>query len=144
MKIAIVFTTLLLSQICGSCAETFAYSTSRLPMSRLNEWLIDKHRVEGSYCFEYGDGGGEIILKAFLSDEKSEKIKYYGVIFEPSGMLEKQQIKILPEFSLKGSRIEGAEGFPNLVFRKFKIDGKEIRGILYKGNFYEADDSKVK
>jgi hypothetical protein len=64
--------------------------TKLLPSCELKEWLIDKHSVQGDYYFEYGDGGGEIILKAFLSDDKSGRLKFHGVIFEPSGMLEKK------------------------------------------------------
>ncbi len=140
MKYGIIIITIFwISHTCGWCADKFAFKTLELPMGELKEWNIQKHEVQGEYYFEYGDGGGEIILKAFLADKKPEDLKFYGVIFEPSGMLEKQQIKVLPELVLKGAQVDIVNENLSFMFRKFIFEGKEIKGILYKGNFFAVD-----
>jgi len=116
-------------------ADTFQFQTLDLALTRLKPWSPDKHELQGRYYFEYGDGGGEIILKCFLGDCKQEQLLYYGVIFEPSPMLEKQAITVLDPLRLEEDQLKSKKDL--LKFYTFDFNGEEIRGILYDHSFFQ-------
>jgi len=123
--------------VCIVNAETFEYKALDIPSDDLTPWAPNEHEIQGEYYSENGDEGGEIILKPYLAEGGGEKLLFYGVIFEPAPMLEKQAIKVLSSLTLKDTGLVWEKGA--LKFYKFKFKEKEIRGILYNNCFFELN-----
>lgn len=129
--------------------STIAYNTGDIPKVRFSDWNRAEENAAGYYHFEYGDGGGSIILSSYLPQADQEgadlsalgiqDIRYNGVIFTPASILSKQTIIVLDNLKAEESSLVDQDGKVVLRFGKFTEDEKEISGIIYDEKFFEED-----
>ena len=129
--------------------STVAHNTGDIPKDRFSDWNRVRENAAGYYHFEYGDGGGSIILSSYLpqADQEGEDLsilgiedlRYNGVIFAPASILSKQTITVLDNLRAQDSYLVDEDGTVVLRFGRFTEDGEEISGIIYDAKFFAQD-----
>ena len=148
---------LLISSLCADEPETVAFKTLDISKTQVSTWDRTGEHVKGYYHFEYGDGGGTIILMSYfpgideegagLKDLTSKDLRYNGVIFTPVSILSKSEVIVLDELRLDGDKLVDPSDEVILTFAKMtlgdeligddRLVGKVVKGIILNDQFFE-------